>query len=143
MFISRDAILFMIFSICALIQLLNNLSKRLDNGYKIVPILSINKEVELPIVSLCLSTYIDEFKFKSKFPEFAKEVGDLNLLKVKSVRRSFYERITLKEMSEVTFDLDDILEECIIYDNQMNRINCTYLSPVVQWYSFEDKVKFE
>ena len=138
--ISRDELLFVFFLTCSLVQLFFNISKHLDNSYKIVPILSINREVRLPVVSICLTAFVDPEKFEQKYPDLVRLVGgNSSRLKQKGVRRLLYDHITLKELSLVSYSLKDILQHCYIYDNKMNRVNCSYLSPVVEWYSFEEK----
>ena len=138
--ISRDELLFVFFLICSLVQLFNNISKHLDNRYKIVPILSINREVRLPVVSICLTAFVDLEKFEVRYPDLVRLIGgNSSRLKKKSARRLLYDHITLKELSMVSYPLKDILKTCFIYDNMMNRVNCSYLSPVVEWWSFEEK----
>lgn len=132
--ISRDELLFVFFLTCSLVQLFANISKHLDNAYKIVPILSINREVRLPVVSICLSAFIDLERFEERHPDLVRLIGgNVSRLKHKSVRRLLYDRITLKELSTLSYSLHDILQHCYIYDNQMNRVNCSYLSPIVEW----------
>lgn len=72
MLIKSNELLFLIFLCCAIFQLLRNVGKHLDYNYKIIPMLSIKKYTELPVISLCLSTFIDEVKFQKRYP------GNLN-----------------------------------------------------------------
>ena len=138
--ISRDELLFVFFLTCSLVQLFFNISKHLDNKFKIVPILSINREVRLPVVSICLTAFVDPEKFEARHPDLVRMIGgNSSRLKLKSTRRLLYDHITLKALSATSYSLKDILQHCYIYDNQMNRVNCSYLSPIVEWYSFEDK----
>lgn len=139
MYISKDEILFVISLVCALVKLFQNIEQNLDNNYKIIPIFSINKYLQLPAVSICLTDFLDEKRFQKRFPEIAEEIGNLSRLKDKKLRRQLYDRITLKKLSLASYSLDDFLESCQILDNQMNKVNCAYLSPVVTWISFEDK----
>jgi hypothetical protein len=132
------SVLFAACSICSFINLIQNVNELLSFRYVISPVLVTPTSVQLPTVSICVSSYINEQKLANLHPHLHSKLVSRGL-NSHTGRRFLAKHLSIGQLNQVSYNLTEIFTQCTILDGRMRPQNCRHFSQVKQWLSFDLK----